>query len=153
MAEEKSSYIKLLEEEREASLQNKARVTDSTFCFFFLSSCPSGRDEILQSSRFSQHYDTVQCFLITDRKAGEIQREPEAEQEKDPGSTCQGMEKKKQFCDNVSIISPRQFLEKSCVFSRAPSSWMRPRFGRMPEVCSPKLSRKIMLPSRRKTKR
>lgn len=33
MAEEKSNYIKLLEEEREASLQNKARVTASYFLF------------------------------------------------------------------------------------------------------------------------
>lgn len=37
MVEEKSNYIKLLEEEREASLQNKARVT--ALCFFFLFFC------------------------------------------------------------------------------------------------------------------
>lgn len=40
MAEEKSNYIKLLEDEREASLQKKARVTTSYFVLYFVLTPP-----------------------------------------------------------------------------------------------------------------
>lgn len=94
MAEEKSNYIQLLEEERDASLQNKARVTASFFLFLFLLVLmPLWDNEVAQSSTFSQNFDTLQCFHITDRKAREIERELKAESKKDSGSTCQGMKK------------------------------------------------------------
>lgn len=55
MAEEKSNYIKLLEEEREASLQKKARVTTSYFVFFFCLNSPMGEIKYLRNLNSYKH--------------------------------------------------------------------------------------------------
>lgn len=78
MAEEKNTYLKLLEEERANSAAYETRVNVKLVfvCLFLLE--PSSEPHV------------VLWFLWTDWEIGEIQWEATAEQEKDSGSTHKG---------------------------------------------------------------
>lgn len=126
IAGEKSNYVKLLEEEREASLQNKARVTADSFAFCFIN-CPWDEQSCQKYETWpiiiSEFWLTV-VFSLTDWKIGEIEWKPEAQPKKGSGSSCQGTNHCKTFYMIKSKLLFQFLLKKRSFFTEYhPPGW------------------------------